>query len=179
MESMVQKMQVSLSVPPSPSSSSSSSLPQSSSSSSLSPLLTRKRKHMNVMLDDVISGLDLINWLARHITDGDVSEASHVTRLLKRFNYIYSLGETGSDYEEDSIASNYYLFQAPYYWPSVQENVDEVDYAIYLVKRILTKDDNDVLSDMEQESLVKLERLLCDRWDFIMAQGQSQIRSTH
>lgn len=44
---------------------------------------------------------------------------------------------------------NYDFYQIPYYWPCSQKNPDNVEYAIYLSKRLLRNKQRHALEDYE------------------------------
>lgn len=44
---------------------------------------------------------------------------------------------------------DYFFFQIPYYWPCSQKNPDNVEYAIYLSKRLLRNKQRHALEDYE------------------------------
>lgn len=52
---------------------------------------------------------------------------------------------------------------------------DNVEYAIYLVKRTLRNKQRHALEDYEQEALANLKRNLAGKWDFITMQAEEQV----
>lgn len=55
---------------------------------------------------------------------------------------------------------------------------DNVEYAIYLVKRTLRNKQRHALEDYEQEALANLKRNLAGKWDFITMQAEEQVSKT-
>lgn len=78
--------------------------------------------------------------------------------------------------------------QSPYYWPWQGPRVagagsgapalgpDNVEYAIYLVKRTLRNKQRHGLEEYEQEALANLKKNLAAKWDFITMQAEEQVR---
>lgn len=83
-----------------------------------------------------------------------------------------------------------YFAQSPYYWPWQGPRVagggtsaptlgpDNVEYAIYLVKRTLRNKQRHGLEDYEQEALSNLKKNLAAKWDFITMQAEEQVIET-
>lgn len=77
--------------------------------------------------------------------------------------------------------------QSPYYWPWQGPRVagsgssgpslgpDNVEYAIYLVKRTLRNKQRHGLEEYEQEALANLKKNLAAKWDFITMQAEEQV----
>lgn len=90
--------------------------------------------------------------------------------------------------DRDSLYKNVHLFtfQSPYYWPWQGPRVgggsgapalgpDNVEYAIYLVKRTLRNKQRHGLEDYELEALANLKKNLAAKWDFITMQAEEQV----
>lgn len=52
---------------------------------------------------------------------------------------------------------------------------DNVEYAIYLVKRTLRNKQRHALEDYEQEALANLRKNLAAKWEFITMQAEEQV----
>lgn len=68
------------------------------------------------------------------------------------------------------------ITQAPYFWLSKVNKPDAMDYAIYLVKRSLRGRQKYGLEEYEHGALDRLQKMLCDKWEFIYMQAEEQVR---
>ncbi|GBP42876.1 Regulator of G-protein signaling 7 [Eumeta japonica] len=118
-------------------------------------LSTRNRRACMKRFMDV--GYDLVEW------------------LMERFNL-----------DESSNVFVWRCFQSPYYWPWQPPRVaggpsaptlqpDNVEYAIYLVKRTLRNKQRHGLEEYELEALANLKKNLAAKWDFINMQAEEQV----
>lgn len=77
--------------------------------------------------------------------------------------------------------------QSPYYWPWQPPRLsgsgsstltlapDNIEYAIYLVKRTLRNKQRHGLEEYEQEALATLKKNLAAKWEFITMQAEEQV----
>ncbi|KAL5104588.1 Regulator of G-protein signaling 7 [Taenia crassiceps] len=70
----------------------------------------------------------------------------------------------------------YITFKAPYYWLSKTPEADPMDYAIYLVRRTLNKQQKYGLENYERRALHRLRTVLARKWEFICLQAADQER---
>ncbi|CAG5133050.1 unnamed protein product [Candidula unifasciata] len=136
----------------------------------------RSQKTFLTFIPSVFTGNDLIQWLAARlkISEEEHMEAVRLAMLLCHYGYIFPVGDSRNlTVKEDA---SLYRFQKPYYWPSQNAEPDNVSYAIHLVKRSMRNKQKHGLDDYEQASLSKLQTMLCDKWDFIVAQAQDQVK---
>ncbi|VDO03388.1 unnamed protein product [Rodentolepis nana] len=122
-----------------------------------------------------VTGDDLISWIENYFGIDHPQEASHIALLLLLYGYVYPLTDYKSNIVKDDPTS-FYRFQAPYYWISKISKPDSIDYAIYLVKRILFKRQKHSLEEHEQTALNRLQNALSHKWDFICMQAADQMR---
>nr|CUU97673.1 hypothetical transcript [Hymenolepis microstoma] len=122
-----------------------------------------------------VTGDDLISWIENYFDIDHPQEAAHIAFLLLLYGYVYPLTDNKSNIVKDDPTS-FYRFQAPYYWISKISKPDSIDYAIYLVKRILFKRQKHSLEEHEQTALHRLQNALSHKWDFICMQAADQMR---
>uniref|UniRef100_A0A1I8GYV1 RGS domain-containing protein n=1 Tax=Macrostomum lignano TaxID=282301 RepID=A0A1I8GYV1_9PLAT len=124
-----------------------------------------------------VSGSDLIGWIRDRLTTaGDATEeAAHIAHLLAVYGYVYPLAEGHSLLVKDDSTS-LYRFQAPYFWLSVSGRPDNVDYAIYLTKRMIRSKQKSGFEEYEKTALTRLQKLLADRWQFIALQAEEELK---
>ncbi|KAK7004343.1 regulator of G-protein signaling 7 [Biomphalaria glabrata] len=140
------------------------------------PVRSQKTFPFLTFIPSVFTGSDLIQWLATRlkITEEEHMEAVKLAILLCHYGYIFPVTDLKNlTVKEDA---SLYRFQKPYYWPSKNADPDNVSYAIHLVKRSMRNKQKHGLEDYEQASLTKLQTMLCDKWDFIVAQAQDQVK---
>ena len=102
-------------------------------------------------------------------------EAVHLANLLCQFGYYFPIGELKNLLVKDD--SSLYRFQAPYYWPSQLHAPDNIEYAIYLAKRSQQrKREKHGLEDYEIEAYNNLKKILANRWEFVTAQSEEQMK---
>ncbi|XP_014288997.1 regulator of G-protein signaling 7 isoform X3 [Halyomorpha halys] len=117
-------------------------------------------------------GYDLIEWLIDHLNIEESGEAVHLANLLCQYGYIFPVTDCKNLTVKDD--NSLYRFQAAYYWPWHHRHPDNVEYAIYLVKRTLRNKQRHALEDYELESLTCLKRSLTNKWDLITMQAEEQ-----
>ncbi|XP_013195346.2 uncharacterized protein LOC106138673 isoform X1 [Amyelois transitella] len=114
-----------------------------------------------------------------------IFEAINLANQLCQYGYFFPVNDSKNLLLKDD--SSLYRFQSPYYWPWQAPRVaggsgaptlgpDNVEYAIYLVKRTLRNKQRHGLEDYEQEALANLKKNLAAKWDFITMQAEEQVR---
>ncbi|KAL0842235.1 hypothetical protein ABMA28_014393 [Loxostege sticticalis] len=113
-------------------------------------------------------------------------EAINLANQLCQYGYFFPVNDLKNLVLKDD--SSLYRFQSPYYWPWQAPRVagsgssaptlgpDNVEYAIYLVKRTLRNKQRHGLEEYEQEALANLKKNLAAKWDFITMQAEEQVR---
>lgn len=119
-------------------------------------------------------GYDLIEWIIEHLNVEESGEAVHLANLLCQYGYIFPV----TDYKNLTVKddNSLYRFQAAYYWPWHHRHPDNVEYAIYLVKRTLRNKQRHALEEYELEALTCLKRSLTNKWDLITMQAEEQVK---
>ncbi|XP_026724590.1 uncharacterized protein LOC113491686 isoform X3 [Trichoplusia ni] len=114
-----------------------------------------------------------------------IFEAINLANQLCQYGYFFPVNDLKNLVLKDD--SSLYRFQSPYYWPWQAPRVaggssaptlgpDNVEYAIYLVKRTLRNKQRHGLEEYEQEALANLKKNLAAKWDFINMQAEEQVR---
>ncbi|VDP11487.1 unnamed protein product [Soboliphyme baturini] len=101
------------------------------------------------------------------------AEAIHLANQFIHFGYLVPVFEPIAPLKEDNTL---YRLQIPYFWPSQNMNPDNLEYAIFLSKRLLRSEEKHGLVDYEAESYQKLKQLLGHMWDFIETQAEMQFK---
>ncbi|XP_062874548.1 regulator of G-protein signaling 9a [Trichomycterus rosablanca] len=132
---------------------------------------TSEQKLSVTSIPHVMSGQDIAEWIANHMKL-DNEEARALGTMLVAFGFIFPL----QDHKHLVLKPNasLYRFQTPYFWPVQKRRAEDVDYAIYLVKRRMRK--KGTLDEYEQEHYDKLHKYLNYKWDFILMQATEQYR---
>lgn len=121
-----------------------------------------------------MTGYDLVDWIMEH-WGIEESEALNIAYHLCLHGYIFPVSDWKNLFVKDD--STFYRFQSPYYWPCQQKAPDNVDYAIYLVKRTMRSNrQKHGLDDVEMETLNNLQRNLRGKWELINMQAEEQLR---
>lgn len=118
-------------------------------------------------------GYDLVDWLMSRL-GVEECEALNIAFQLCLHGYLFPVSDWKNLFVKDD--STFYRFQTPYYWPWQQKAPDNVEYAIYLVKRSLRNKQKHGLEDYELEALNSLHKNLKGKWEFINLQAEEQIR---
>ncbi|XP_038215471.1 uncharacterized protein LOC119834973 isoform X3 [Zerene cesonia] len=148
----------------------------------------RSQKLFLTFIPSAFMGCDLVEWLMErfHYEDGTNVEAVNLGNLLCQYGYFFPVNDLKNLVFKDD--SSLYRFQSPYYWPWQAPRVagsgssaptlgpDNIEYAIYLVKRTLRNKQRHGLEDYEQEALANLKKNLAAKWDFITMQAEEQVR---
>ncbi|XP_025106028.1 regulator of G-protein signaling 7-like isoform X3 [Pomacea canaliculata] len=136
----------------------------------------KSQKTFLTIIPSVFTGADMITWLKRHlkISDEEYEEAQHLATLFCQHGYIFPVTDAKVLVVKDD--ASLYRFQNPYYWPSQSIDPDNVAYAIHLTKRSMRNKQKHGLEEYEQLALVKLQKMLCDKREFIESQAQDQVK---
>ncbi|XP_019762255.2 regulator of G-protein signaling 11 isoform X1 [Dendroctonus ponderosae] len=122
------------------------------------------------------AGSDLVEWLIVHLDTDEMpafSESMHIANQLCQYGYLYPISDSKNLLfkEENAI----YRFQSPSFWPWSSKTPDNIEYAIYLLKRSLRNKQKHGLEDYELEAMASLRRNLSNKWDLITNQAQEQV----
>nr|XP_026494916.1 uncharacterized protein LOC113399869 isoform X1 [Vanessa tameamea]XP_026494917.1 uncharacterized protein LOC113399869 isoform X1 [Vanessa tameamea] len=148
----------------------------------------RSQKLFLSVIPSAFMGYDLVEWLMERFNLDETSnvEAINLANQLCQYGYFFPVNDSKNLVLKDD--SSLYRFQSPYYWPWQGPRVagagssaptlgpDNVEYAIYLVKRTLRNKQRHGLEDYEQEALANLKKNLAAKWDFITMQAEEQVR---
>jgi regulator of G-protein signaling len=134
----------------------------------------RMQKIFLTTIPCAFTGYDLIEWLVEKLHLEESAEALHLGGLLCQYGYYFPVTDSKILAVKDD--STLYRFQSPYFWPSQNWEPDNVDYAIYLAKRSMRNKQKHGLDEYEQAAFNKLQKMLCDKWDFIFMQAEEQVR---
>ncbi|XP_049867423.1 uncharacterized protein LOC126367750 isoform X2 [Pectinophora gossypiella] len=149
----------------------------------------RSQKLFLSVIPSAFMGYDLVEWLMDRFNLDETSnvEAINLANQLCQYGYFFPVNDLKNLVLKDD--SSLYRFQSPYYWPWQSPRVtsasgssapslgpDNVEYAIYLVKRTLRNKQRHALEDYEQEALANLKKNLAGKWDFITMQAEEQVR---
>lgn len=119
-------------------------------------------------------GYDLIEWLMEHLKIDESGEAVHIANQLCQYGYIFPVADCKNLSVKDD--NSLYRFQAAYYWPWHHRNPDNMEYAIYLVKRTLRNKQRHALEEYEVEALNSLRRTLQNKWEIVTMQAEEQVK---
>ncbi|CAH2086272.1 unnamed protein product [Euphydryas editha] len=148
----------------------------------------RSQKLFLSVIPSAFMGYDLVEWIMERFNLDETSnvEAINLANQLCQYGYFFPVNDSKNLVLKDD--SSLYRFQSPYYWPWQGPRVagagssaptlgpDNVEYAIYLVKRTLRNKQRHGLEDYEQEALANLKKNLAAKWDFITMQAEEQVR---
>ncbi|KAL4714550.1 hypothetical protein ACJJTC_006596 [Scirpophaga incertulas] len=147
----------------------------------------RSQKLFLSVIPSAFMGYDLVEWLMERFNLDETSnvEAINLANQLCQYGYFFPVNDLKNLVLKDD--SSLYRFQSPYYWPWQAPRVagsgsaptlgpDNVEYAIYLVKRTLRNKQRHGLEEYEQEALANLKKNLAAKWDFITMQAEEQVR---
>ncbi|XP_050533395.1 regulator of G-protein signaling 11 isoform X2 [Daktulosphaira vitifoliae] len=133
----------------------------------------KSQKLFLTSIPSAFAGYNIIEWLMDRLTV-DETEAVHIANMLCQYGYFFPVNDSKNLTLKDD--SSLYRFQIPYYWPCSQKNPDNVEYAIYLSKRLLRNKQRHALEDYEMDSLNSLKKNLQNKWEFITMQSEEQVR---
>uniref|UniRef100_A0A0K0FY43 G protein signaling regulator EAT-16 (projected from Caenorhabditis elegans ortholog eat-16) n=1 Tax=Strongyloides venezuelensis TaxID=75913 RepID=A0A0K0FY43_STRVS len=135
------------------------------------PLKTHK--YFRIAVPQAMTGQTLVQLLHDLLQLDDNTEALHLATLLLQYGYIFPVIEQSNLVRDDNTL---YRIQLPYYWPSHATHTDNVEYAIYLNKRLLRNEQKHGLEEDEVEAYNKLVELLGHMWNFIQIQAEMQLK---
>ncbi|XP_029172154.1 regulator of G-protein signaling 11-like isoform X4 [Nylanderia fulva] len=121
-----------------------------------------------------VAGYDLIEWLMERLAIEESVEAVHIANQLCQYGYFFPVNDSKTLTVKDD--SSLYRFQTPYYWPWQHRTPDNVEHAIYLVKRTLKNKQRHALEDYEIVEFNRLRTNLQNKWDIIQLQAEEQVR---
>ncbi|KAL0969150.1 hypothetical protein UPYG_G00223170 [Umbra pygmaea] len=124
-------------------------------------------------IPSVVSGLDIVQWLMKHLSIEDSAEAIHLGSLIAAQGYLFPISDHVLTLKDDGTL---YRFQAPYFWPSNCWEPENTDYAIYLCKRTMQNKARLELADYEAENLARLQRAFARKWEYIFMQAEAQVK---
>ncbi|XP_070186737.1 regulator of G-protein signaling 11-like isoform X2 [Littorina saxatilis] len=133
----------------------------------------KSQKSFLSIIPAVFTGEDFIMWLKRRLSVSE-EEAQHLACLFCQYGYIFPVTDTKVLTVKDD--NSLYRFQNPHYWPSQDLDPDNVAYAIHLTKRSMRNKQKHGLEEHEQMALNKLQKMLCDKKEFIECQARDQVR---
>ncbi|CAB3242469.1 unnamed protein product [Arctia plantaginis] len=148
----------------------------------------RSQKLFLSVIPSAFMGYDLVEWLMDRFNLDETSnvEAINLANQLCQYGYFFPVNDLKNLVLKDD--SSLYRFQSPYYWPWQGQRgagggtsaptlgPDNVEYAIYLVKRTLRNKQRHGLEEYEQEALANLKKNLAAKWDLITMQAEEQVR---
>ncbi|KAF7639162.1 hypothetical protein Mgra_00001395 [Meloidogyne graminicola] len=109
------------------------------------------------------------------LTPEDVGEALHFATMLLQYGYIFPVIDVhAQSVKEDGTL---YRIQLPYFWPSHAQQADNVEYAIYLSKRLLRNEQKHGLDEEEAIAYNRSFELLSHMWTFISVQAELQLKA--
>ncbi|VDN04757.1 unnamed protein product, partial [Thelazia callipaeda] len=135
------------------------------------PLKTHK--YFRVAVPQAVTGQALVAFLLELMAFDDLTDALHLATLLLQHGYIFPVIEHSLLVKDDSTL---YRLQLPYFWPSHATQTDNVEYAIYLNKRLMRNEQRHGLEEDEVEAYNKLLELLGHMWGFITMQAEIQLK---
>ncbi|KHJ47332.1 regulator of G protein signaling domain protein [Trichuris suis] len=136
-------------------------------------LPVKGQKYFRTYVPASFTGNELIEWLISNLLDVDQAEALHLANQLCIFGYVFPVFEATASIKEDNCL---FRLQIPYFWPSHNLQPDNVEYAIFLSKRLLRNEERHGLVEHEAESYQRLRELLGHMWDFIQSQAEMQLK---
>ncbi|MCP9257874.1 Rgs6 [Dirofilaria immitis] len=130
-------------------------------------------KYFRVAVPQALTGQTLVAFLQELMTFDDLADALHLATLLLQHGYIFPVIEHSLLIKDDNTL---YRLQLPYFWPSHATQTDNVEYAIYLNKRLMRNEQKHGLEEDEVDAYNKLLELLGHMWDFITVQAEIQLK---
>ncbi|KAE8747521.1 hypothetical protein FOCC_FOCC005682 [Frankliniella occidentalis] len=135
----------------------------------------RCQKLFLTSIPSAFMGYDLIEWLMDRLNIEESVEALHIGNLLCQYGYFFPVSDTKNLVVKDD--SSLYRFQTPLYWPWQNNKMpDNVEYAIYLLKRTMRNKQRHGLEEYEMEALNSLKSNLKNKWECITLQADEQVK---
>jgi regulator of G-protein signaling len=135
------------------------------------PLKTHK--YFRIAVPQALTGQTLVQLVHEITHADDAADALHIATLLLHYGYIFPVIEQSTAVKDDNTL---YRIQLPYFWPSHSQQTDNVEYAIYLNKRLMRNELKHGLEEDEVEAYNKLVELLGHMWGFISVQAEMQLK---
>lgn len=136
-------------------------------------LQLKMHKYFRVSVPQAFTGQSLIQNICDAFTLDDAQEALHLGTILMNYGYLFAVIEHAQSVRDDNTL---YRMQLPYFWPSHYLQTDNVEYAIYLNKRLLRNEQKHGLDEDEICAYNKLVELLGHIWSFIISQAELQLK---
>ncbi|PIO66145.1 regulator of G protein signaling domain protein [Teladorsagia circumcincta] len=133
----------------------------------------RTHKYFRVAVPQALTGQSLVALVGEKGYAEDEAEAVHLATLLLQHGYLFPVIEPALTVRDDGTL---YRLQRPYFWPSHATQTDNVEYAIYLNKRLLRNEQKHGLEEDEAESYNRFAELLGHMWGFITQQAEMQLK---
>lgn len=130
--------------------------------------------HFRVKAPRSILGQEFVATLKDVAPCPDFEEAEHLATMLLRYGFVYPI------FEEDLLNvrndGTLYRIQRPYFWPWTSKIVSNIEYAIFLHKRVL-RSERHGLNEEEAECYNLYLELLGHQWRFVTEQAESRLKS--
>uniref|UniRef100_A0A0N5AIF9 RGS domain-containing protein n=1 Tax=Syphacia muris TaxID=451379 RepID=A0A0N5AIF9_9BILA len=130
--------------------------------------------HFRVKAPRSILGQEFVATLKEVAPCPDIEEAEHLATMLLRYGFVYPI------FEEDLLNvrndGTLYRIQRPYFWPWTSKVVSNIEYAIFLHKRVL-RSERHGLNEEEAECYNLYLELLGHQWKFVTEQAESRLKS--
>ncbi|CAB3408546.1 unnamed protein product [Caenorhabditis bovis] len=133
----------------------------------------KTHKYFRIAVPHALTGQQIIQLVAERGAPEDETEAGHLASLLLHHGYLFPVIEHVCIVRDDGTL---YRLQRPYFWPSQADIVPDVEYAIYLNKRLLRNEQKHGLEEDEVESFNRLADVLAHMWTFIVQQSEMQLK---
>ncbi|PAV85653.1 hypothetical protein WR25_08259 [Diploscapter pachys] len=133
----------------------------------------KSHKYFRITVPQALTGTQLVSLLMDKGHFDDDTEAAHMASVLISYGYLFNVMEENPVVKDDN---SLYRIQRPYFWPSHCVVTDNVEYAIYLNKRLLRNEEKHGLEPEEVEHFNRLAELLAHMWQFITQQAEMQLK---
>jgi len=130
-------------------------------------------KTFRLSLTNVCTGSDIISWLMNHLSIKNREEAIHLAKMMACYGYIFTVPDCKLIVKDDTT---YHRFQNQYLWPSAHNEITQLNYAVYLCKRMISNKNRSQLDEWELETFTKLQNNLRSRWDLIVMEAEAKYK---